>query len=59
MTVYCIFQVHGSVHRCNNLNTTYNTAGLEGTTNQAPHGTRDCMCSWEVPDDGHNGVRNM
>ena len=37
----------------------YNTAGLEDTTNQAPHGTRDCMCSWEVPDDGHNGVRNM
>jgi len=21
-----------------------------------PCGTRDCMCSWEVPDDGHNGV---
>jgi len=37
----------------------YNTAGLEDTTNQAPHGTRDCMCSWEAPDDGHSGVRNM
>ena len=35
----------------------YNTAGLEDTTNQAPHGTRDCMCSGETPDDGHNGVR--
>ena len=23
----------------------YNTAGLEDTTNQAPHRTRDCMCS--------------
>ena len=23
----------------------YNTAGLEDITNQAPHGTRDCMCS--------------
>jgi hypothetical protein len=23
----------------------YNTAGLEDTTNQAPHGTRHCMCS--------------
>ena len=23
----------------------YNTAGLEDTTNQAPHGTRDCLCS--------------
>ena len=23
----------------------YNIAGLEDTTNQAPHGTRDCMCS--------------
>ena len=22
-----------------------NTAGLEDTTNEAPHGTRDCMCS--------------
>jgi len=22
-----------------------NTAELEDTTNQAPHGTRDCMCS--------------
>ena len=52
------FQVHGSVHRCNNLNknanlmyfvlkslkfdfhyyTRYNIAGLEDTTNQAPHG---------------------
>ena len=74
------FQVHGSVHRCNNLNKnanqmyfvsksfnfiytiplySYNIAGLEDTTNQAPHGTRDCMCSWEAPDDGHNGVRNM
>ena len=29
------------------------------TTNQAPHGTRDCMCSWEPPDDGHKGGRNM
>jgi len=34
-------------------------AGLEDTTNQAPHGTRDCMCSWEASDDGRNGVRNM
>jgi len=24
-----------------------------------PHGTRDCMCSWEAPDDGHSGVWNM
>ena len=23
----------------------YNTAGLEDTTNQAPQGIRDCMCS--------------
>jgi len=23
----------------------YNIAGLQDTTNQAPHGTRDCMCS--------------
>jgi hypothetical protein len=37
----------------------YNIAGLEDTTNQAPHGTRDCLCSWEAPDDGHSGVRNM
>jgi len=37
----------------------YNIAGLEDTTNQAPHGTRECMCSWEAPDDGHNGVRNL
>jgi hypothetical protein len=22
----------------------YNITGLEDTTNQAPHGTRDCMC---------------
>jgi len=36
-----------------------NTAGLEDTTYQAPRGTRDCMCSSEAPDDGHNGVRNM
>jgi len=36
----------------------YNIAGLEDTTNQALHGTRDCMCSWEAPDDGHNVVRN-
>ena len=26
---------------------------------KAPHGTRDCICSWEAPDDGHSGVRNM
>jgi len=39
--------------------TCYNTAGLEDTTNQAPHGTRDYMCSWEAPDDGHSGFRNM
>ena len=25
--------------------TAYNIAGLEDRTNQAPHGTRDCMCS--------------
>ena len=37
----------------------YNTAGLEDTTNQVPHGTRDCMYSWEAPEDGHSGVRNM
>jgi len=28
-----------------NCYSSYNTAGLEDTTNQAPHGTRDCMCS--------------
>jgi len=32
---------------------------LEDTTNQTPHGTNDCMCSWEAPDDWHSGVRNM
>jgi len=37
----------------------YNTAGLEDTTNQAPHRIRDCMCSREAPDDGRSGVRNM
>jgi len=37
----------------------YNTAGLEDTTNQAPRRTRDCMCSWEAPDDGHSGVWKM
>jgi len=42
--------------RCNS---SYNVAGLEDTMNQAPHGTRDCMCSWEAPDDGHSGVWNM
>jgi len=40
-------------------NCSYITAGLEDTTNQAPHGTRDRMCSWEAPDDRRNGVRNM
>jgi len=40
-------------------NCSYNIAGLEDTTNQAPHGTRDYMCSWGAPDDGHSGVRNM
>jgi len=49
---------HHCVHH-QELLSSYNTAGLEDTTNQAQHGTRNCMCSWEAPDDGHNGVRNM
>ena len=37
--VWCLVRCVPPVLLC------YNIAGLEDTTNQAPHGTRDCMCS--------------
>ena len=58
--VLCVLQscfVVTAVFSC--VSSSYNTAGLEDTTNEAPHGTRDCMCSGKAPDDGQNGVRNM